>query len=79
MPVLTEYLVGQSPGTVLWKYLGTAWDKENLQLNLSFLLKDKLPILKASENLRTLRTLQRPSGQALFNNHKILFIKKAEH
>ena len=79
MPVLTEYSVGQCPGTVLWRHLGTAWDKENLQLNLSFLPKDKLPIFKASENLRTLRTLRRPSGQALFNNHKILFIKKAEH
>lgn len=56
------------------KHLGTAWDQENVQTNLSFLLEGSLPIFKASEDLGTLRGRPRPSVQLLLvNNHTLLF------
>lgn len=54
--------------------MGTAWDQENLQINLSFLLKGSSPICKASEDLGTLGDRLRPSVELLLiSKQKLLF------
>lgn len=53
------------------KHLGTAWDQENVQTNLSFLLEGSSPIFKASEDLGTLRgrPRRRSSSFSLITTH----------